>query len=617
MLFVEIGHAAKALRAILDARRSPRRRAVPGCLEGRLDVGRRGLGHGAHDVVWARRVSHLAAFGTSGRARDERTRLPHRGLERCARRLDCIDGEGIGEVPPLRIATAGGEEGARRRDARVRHRVAQLLHRRNGIARDLVGRHTLIHDLVYERAVGAVLQQSPDEIGEKIMVRAHRRVDAAADPVRRAHRLVKGLAHPVQALELEVLSPARHVQHGRRRVRVVGRELRIEAIRHAEKPARAREIGDIGARLAGEDGKAVEAQRLRALDLAVPIGALDEAHHDRAPVRCGERTDPIDDVRRAFAVGLHHHAEAVPAAERGAGKHRLDDIEREVEAVCLLGVHVETDPGRLGEQRKLAEAGSELYHHSLALAELVARVERRQLDRDPRPVADALTPADSGERGDGIRIGEVVTPRVRLGAGRFAQHVVGEAVALRLRLCGAGHGFAHVAPEHELMPELAHGLGDRSADDRLAESPDRPVQYAGEAFLRLAQHLAGEQQRPGGRVDQRRARLPEMRRPVRRADLVLDQCVDGFRVGHPEQGLGQAHERHALAGRKPVLGEEALHDRGGAARPDSADQIGRMRADRRPIVRRESCGLRHPVDRIGFVFDGGGAHRRPNLGETL
>ena len=108
-----------------------------------------------------------------------------------------------------------------------------------------------------------------------------------------------------------------------------------------------------------------------------------------------------------------------------------------------------------------------------------------------------------------------------------------------------------------------------------------------------------------------------MRRPVRRADLVLDQRVNGFRIGHPEQGLGQTHERHALAGREPVFGEEALHDRGGAARPDIADQIGRMRADRRPIVRRQTRGLRHPADRIGFVFDGGGAHRRPNLGETL
>ena len=307
------------------------------------------------------------------------------------------------------------------------------------------------------------------------MVRAHRRVDAAADPVRCAHRLVQGLAHPVQALELEVLSPARHVQHGGHRVRVVGRELRIEAIRHAEKPARARKIGDIGARLAGEDGEAVEAQRLRALDLAVPVGALDEAHHDRAPVRACERAEPIDDVRRGACRRPAPPRRSRPNRERRVGKHRLDDIERKVEAVCLLGVHVETDPGRLGEHRERAEAGSELGHHPLTLTELIARVERRQLDRDPRPVADALTPADSGERGDGIRIGEVVTPRVRLGAGRFAQHVVGKAVALRLQLCGAGHGFAHVAPEHELVPELAHRLGDRSADDRLAQAPDRAV----------------------------------------------------------------------------------------------------------------------------------------------
>ena len=89
--------------------------------------------------------------------------------------------------------------------------AAKLLHRCDGIARDLVDRHTLVHDLVHERAVSAVLQQAADEIGEQVVMRAHRRVDAAAEPVRFAHCLVQGLAHAVQALEFEVRAPARHV----------------------------------------------------------------------------------------------------------------------------------------------------------------------------------------------------------------------------------------------------------------------------------------------------------------------------------------------------------------------------------------------------------------------
>ena len=75
---------------------------------------------------------------------------------------------------------------------------------------------------------------------------------------------------------------------------------------------------------------------------------------------------------------------------------------------------------------------------------------------------------------------------------------------------------------------------------------------------------------------QRRARVAEVRRPVRRTDLVLDQRIDGLRVRDSQQRLGEAHERHALACREPVLGEEALHDGGPGPRPGGADQIDRV-----------------------------------------
>ena len=492
-----------------------------------------------------------------GRARDQRPRFPGGGAERRPRPLDRGDGERIGQVPPPGVAACGQEEGGGGGDARIGECRAQLFHRRDRIARDLFGRHALVHDLVDERIVGAVLQQAADEIGEKVVMGAHRRIDAAADAVARAHRLVQGLAHSVQPLELEARRVVRHVQHRGHGVRVMRGELGVEAVRHRQQPARAGEIGDVGARLAGEDGEAVEPQYLGALDLAVPVGALDQTHHDAAPVPPGERADPVDEVRGPLAVGLHDDAEAVPAAERGIAGYRLHDVEGEVEPVGLLRVHVEADAGGAGEQCQRPHPRDELDHHAVALAELVAGVQRGQLDRDARPVADALPRSHRGERGDRVRVGEVIAPRVRLRAGRLAQHVVGVAVALRLQLGRAGHGLAHVAAEHEVVPELPHRLGNRRADDGLAEAPDRTLQRAGQALVRLAQHLSGQQQRPGGRVDQRRARLAEMGRPVRRADLVLDQRIDGLGVGHAQQRLGQAHERHALAAREPVLREEA------------------------------------------------------------
>ena len=70
-----------------------------------------------------------------------------------------------------------------------------------------------------------------------------------------------------------------------------------------------------------------------------------------------------------------------------------------------------------------------------------------------------------------------------------------------------------------------------------------------------------------------------MARPVRRGDLVLDQGIDGFAVGHAQERFGKAHQRDALLGGKAVFGEEHLHQprtRGGA---DLAHQIGRPGAD--------------------------------------
>ena len=74
----------------------------------------------------------------------------------------------------------------------------------------------------------------------------------------------------------------------------------------------------------------------------------------------GERVEPVDDEAGARAVGLHDDAEAVPAGQRRVGKHRLDDVERQVEPVGLLGVDVETHARALGSQ---AEAEQALGHH--------------------------------------------------------------------------------------------------------------------------------------------------------------------------------------------------------------------------------------------------------------
>ena len=47
--------------------------------------------------------------------------------------------------------------------------------------------------------------------------------------------------------------------------------------------------------------------------------------------------------------------------------------------------------------------------------------------------------------------------------------------------------------------------------------------------------------------------------PVRPGYLVVDQGVDGPGVRDTEQGLGEAHEGHALVARQAVFGKKRLH----------------------------------------------------------
>ena len=96
----------------------------------------------------------------------------------------------------------------------------------------------------------------------------------------------------MQALEFEAVGVATEdfgdVRDG---VRVVRRELRIDALAGALEQSRAGEIGHIGVRLAREHRVTGKSALLRALDLAVPVRALDQAQRD-APVGVAQALRP-------------------------------------------------------------------------------------------------------------------------------------------------------------------------------------------------------------------------------------------------------------------------------------------------------------------------------------
>ncbi|MNN13872.1 hypothetical protein D3C81_1269180 [compost metagenome] len=77
--------------------------------------------------------------------------------------------------------------------------------------------------------------------------------------------------------------------------------------------------------------------------------------------------------------------------------------------------------------------------------------------------------------------------------------------------------------------------------------------------------LAGQQQAPGGGVDEQRRAVAQVRLPVAGADLVADQGVAGAFVRDAQQRFGQAHQRHAFLGRQGEFLQQALNNAGTAA----------------------------------------------------
>jgi hypothetical protein len=345
---------------------------------------------------------------------------------------------------------------------------------------------------------------------------------------------------------------------------------------------RTSQIGDVGRGLAGEDGVILEAQHLGVLDLLIPISALHKAHRDAAVELAGQAIEPVEDRRRLLGIGLDDHAEAVPAGQVGVAQHGLDDVGRELQPVGLLGVDGHADPGRAGVLRQGRDPGHQLVHHGPALHELVARVQRRELHRDARILDHVVMLGPLGDGRDRGRIGQEITPGVGRGSCGFAQHVVGVAVALVLHAFGSLHGVGDAGAEDELPPEDLHRLFDGDPHHRLAQAPhglghetgQLPLVHAG-----VAQHLAGQHQRPGRGVDQEGIVLAQVAAPIRRADLVADQSVNGRRVRGTQIGLGEAHERDALFRREAVGGEELLHDARMAHPAQGLDQLRRRGGD--------------------------------------
>ncbi len=309
---------------------------------------------------------------------------------------------------------------------------------------------------------------------------ADRRVDTARpiEMLGADDLLVERLPHAVQALKLPVPAIAGHHENRCHGMRVVGRELRIERGAVGEQPVRAGEVGDVGRDFARIDRVAVEPALLRALDLAVPISAFDQADHQAPPSAHGQIGEPIDDRQSSFLVGLDGEAEPIPAGEVRRERQTLDEVEREFEPVGFFGVDREADAGSPSVACEFEQARRQFPQHPIALRHLVTRVQRRQLYRDARRLGDVPVSGRPGDRRDRMIIGRKIARGIGRGARRLAEHVVGMPVAMALGHAGVLDRLLDGAPDNELAAEDAHRGGHRLTHHRLARAGGETTQRA-------------------------------------------------------------------------------------------------------------------------------------------
>ena len=211
---------------------------------------------------------------------------------------------------------------------------------------------------------------------------------------------------------------------------------------------------------------------------------------------------------------------------------------------------------RFRQPRELKQLRRQLAQHAGARGRLVTRMQRGQLHRNARPMRQRGIAGAHADGGDGIRIRGKIALGVGRRAGALAQHVEGiKELAPRP---GARQRLTNRLSKHEMRAEQPHRLAGGGAHRRQAEPLDQRLDDAVRRFARV-DDAGGQPQGPGRGRYQKRGRAGVVLRPVAAPELVLDQPVGGAGVWHPQQRLGQHHQRQALLGGERIGVQEILH----------------------------------------------------------
>src|SRR6202042_1119830 len=136
------------------------------------------------------------------------------------------------------------------------------------------------------------------------------------------------------------------------------------------------------------------------------------------------------------------------------------------------------------------------------------------------PFIDAATTRGPADGMYGAFVFVEIARRV-VGSGRcLSQHVVGKGEAARLAITAIRQRLIDRAAGDELLAHKPHGDVDAGADDWLAAACDEAGQGGRQALLAGGCHqTAGQQEAPGGGVDEQRWAVTDMRAPVAGREL--------------------------------------------------------------------------------------------------
>ena len=216
-------------------------------------------------------------------------------------------------------------------------------------------------------------------------MRAHRSIDTdrSIQLFRTNNFFVQRFSHAVQALKFIGLSRESRACQGVNAgqcLRVMRSKLWENGVWSSQKLLGAGNVGNVGMDLLRKERKILHPIDLGTLDFTVPIGTLNQSDHQAVICATGQINHPVEYERRTLLISLDYEANALPVFQGWIETKRFQQVQRELQPVCLFSIDVEANVIVTGKARKCCQARAQLGENPFPLEAAIARMKGRQLD---------------------------------------------------------------------------------------------------------------------------------------------------------------------------------------------------------------------------------------------